>query len=191
MEKLGGRRRVSLSHEMLPSVTQVLKQNSPFRPEVQALGLTVLVDARICSPNSLLIWGLSQLQVSRGLWLLSVQLLYCQWGRAELWFLAGSSPRTCTRAANWKDARENAYRVSGTEPSWQDGGGDLCPHIPASCHLLLQVKHLPSHQSLLTHIPNVELPTSLGGCLSYCHRAWLDFRMVSAPGWVGRLWLSR
>lgn len=32
------------------------------RPEVQALGLTVLVDAQICSPSSLLIWGLNQLQ---------------------------------------------------------------------------------------------------------------------------------
>ncbi|KAK2497774.1 hypothetical protein MC885_015646 [Smutsia gigantea] len=32
------------------------------RPEVQALGLTVLVDARICSPSSFLFWGLSQLQ---------------------------------------------------------------------------------------------------------------------------------
>uniref|UniRef100_A0A8C3VVF9 Pleckstrin homology and RhoGEF domain containing G4 n=1 Tax=Catagonus wagneri TaxID=51154 RepID=A0A8C3VVF9_9CETA len=32
------------------------------RPEVQALGLTVVVDARICSPSSSLFWGLSQLQ---------------------------------------------------------------------------------------------------------------------------------
>ncbi|KAF5919600.1 hypothetical protein HPG69_000200, partial [Diceros bicornis minor] len=32
------------------------------RPEVQALGLTVLVDARICPPSSSLFWGLSQLQ---------------------------------------------------------------------------------------------------------------------------------
>ncbi|XP_012586040.1 PREDICTED: puratrophin-1 [Condylura cristata] len=32
------------------------------RPKVQALGLTVLVDARICSPSSSLFWGLSQLQ---------------------------------------------------------------------------------------------------------------------------------
>ncbi|XP_012597933.2 puratrophin-1 isoform X1 [Microcebus murinus] len=32
------------------------------RPEVQALGLTVLVDARICSPSSSLFLGLSQLQ---------------------------------------------------------------------------------------------------------------------------------
>lgn len=50
-------------------MNQALKGNSPFRSEVQALGLTVLVDARICSPSSSLIWGLSQLQVSRGLWL--------------------------------------------------------------------------------------------------------------------------
>ncbi|XP_064129990.1 puratrophin-1 [Loxodonta africana] len=34
------------------------------RPEVQALGLTVLVDARICPPSSSLFWGLSQLQVA-------------------------------------------------------------------------------------------------------------------------------
>lgn len=47
--------------------TQVLKQNSPHRSEVQALGLTILVDARICSPSPSLLWGLSQLQVSRGL----------------------------------------------------------------------------------------------------------------------------
>uniref|UniRef100_G1MG60 Pleckstrin homology and RhoGEF domain containing G4 n=1 Tax=Ailuropoda melanoleuca TaxID=9646 RepID=G1MG60_AILME len=32
------------------------------RPEVQAMGLTVLVDARVCSPSSSLFWGLSQLQ---------------------------------------------------------------------------------------------------------------------------------
>ncbi|XP_030892839.1 puratrophin-1 isoform X2 [Leptonychotes weddellii] len=32
------------------------------RPEVQAMGLTVLVDARVCSPRSSLFWGLSQLQ---------------------------------------------------------------------------------------------------------------------------------
>uniref|UniRef100_A0A2K5EVM4 Pleckstrin homology and RhoGEF domain containing G4 n=1 Tax=Aotus nancymaae TaxID=37293 RepID=A0A2K5EVM4_AOTNA len=32
------------------------------RPEVQALGLTVLIDARICSPSSSLFFGLSQLQ---------------------------------------------------------------------------------------------------------------------------------
>ncbi|XP_045746874.2 puratrophin-1 [Mirounga angustirostris] len=32
------------------------------RPEVQAMGLTVLVDARVCSPRSSLLWGLSQLQ---------------------------------------------------------------------------------------------------------------------------------
>ncbi|XP_025744844.1 puratrophin-1 [Callorhinus ursinus] len=32
------------------------------RPEVQAMGLTVLVDARVCSPCSSLFWGLSQLQ---------------------------------------------------------------------------------------------------------------------------------
>lgn len=40
----------------------------PFRPHVQALGLTVLIDARMCSPSSSLFWGLSQLQVSVGLW---------------------------------------------------------------------------------------------------------------------------
>lgn len=51
------------------SVNQVLKQTSPFRPEVQALGLTVLVDARVCSPSSSLTWGLSRLQVSRASWL--------------------------------------------------------------------------------------------------------------------------
>ncbi|XP_038168271.1 puratrophin-1 [Arvicola amphibius] len=32
------------------------------RSEVQALGLTILVDARICSPSPSLLWGLSQLQ---------------------------------------------------------------------------------------------------------------------------------
>lgn len=61
--------------------------------------------------------------------------------------------------------------------------GRSLSNIPASWRLLLQFKQLSSHQSLLTHIPNVELPTSLGGCLPYCHQAWLDFRMVSAPDW--------
>ncbi|XP_038954140.1 puratrophin-1 isoform X2 [Rattus norvegicus] len=96
------------------------------RPEVQALGLTVLVDARICPPSSALTWGLSQLQeASPG----SVQQL----------LLVGKMPED----------------------------------MPVG----LQAKQLASHQSLLTHIPNMELPTSLGGCLSYCHQAWLDFRM--------------
>lgn len=69
--------------------------------------------------------------------------------------------------------------------------GNLCPHSPASYLLLLQFNQLPSHQSLLAHIPDVGLPTSLGGCLPYSHPAWLDFRMVSAPVGFGRLWLSR
>lgn len=61
----GEGRVLRLDHEVLCSVDWVLRQSSPFRPEVQALGLTVLVDARICSPSSSLTWGLSQLQVSR------------------------------------------------------------------------------------------------------------------------------
>nr|XP_035137985.2 puratrophin-1 isoform X9 [Callithrix jacchus] len=35
------------------------------RPEVQALGLTVLIDAQICSPSSSLFFGLSQLQLEQ------------------------------------------------------------------------------------------------------------------------------
>lgn len=57
--------------------------------------------------------------------------------------------------------------------------------------LLLQFKQLSSHQSLLAHIPNMGLPASLGGCLPYSHQAWLNFRMVSVPGGIGRLWLYR
>ncbi|XP_064346047.1 puratrophin-1 isoform X2 [Camelus dromedarius] len=47
------------SHELIRLLLYL--QNIP-RPKVQALGLTVLVDARICSPSSSLFWGLSQLQ---------------------------------------------------------------------------------------------------------------------------------
>ncbi|XP_005664482.1 puratrophin-1 isoform X1 [Sus scrofa] len=49
----------STSHEL---IHLLLYLRSIPRPEVQALGLTVLVDARICSPSSSLFWGLSQLQ---------------------------------------------------------------------------------------------------------------------------------
>ncbi|KAF4010785.1 hypothetical protein G4228_002595 [Cervus hanglu yarkandensis] len=86
------------SHEL---VRLLLYLQSIPRPKVQTLGLTVLVDARICSPSSSIFWGLSQ----------------------------------------------------------------------------LQLEHLSSHQSLLTHISTSELLTSLGGGLPYCHQAWLDFRM--------------
>ncbi|KAF6288795.1 pleckstrin homology and RhoGEF domain containing G4 [Rhinolophus ferrumequinum] len=47
------------SHEL---TRLLLYLRSIPRPEVQALGLTVLVDARICPPNSSLFLGLSQLQ---------------------------------------------------------------------------------------------------------------------------------
>ncbi|XP_058135844.1 puratrophin-1 [Dasypus novemcinctus] len=47
------------SHELTRLLLYL--RNIP-RPEVQALGLTVLVDARICSPSSSLLWGLNQLQ---------------------------------------------------------------------------------------------------------------------------------
>ncbi|XP_049559731.1 puratrophin-1 [Orcinus orca] len=47
------------SHEL---IRLLLYLRSIPRPKVQALGLTVLVDARICSPISSLFWGLSQLQ---------------------------------------------------------------------------------------------------------------------------------
>ncbi|KAG8521795.1 Puratrophin-1 [Galemys pyrenaicus] len=86
------------SHEV---IRLLLYLRSIPRPKVQALGLTVLVDARICSPSSSLFWGLSQ----------------------------------------------------------------------------LQLEQLSSYQSLLTHISTSGLPASLGGGLSYCHQAWLDFRM--------------
>ncbi|XP_063103571.1 puratrophin-1 isoform X2 [Cavia porcellus] len=86
------------SHEL---ICLLLYLRGITRPEIQALGLTILVDARICSPKSSLLWGLSQ----------------------------------------------------------------------------LQLEHLPSHQSLVIHIPTAGLPTSLGGCLPYCHKAWLEFRM--------------
>ncbi|XP_023065924.1 puratrophin-1 [Piliocolobus tephrosceles] len=95
------------------------------RPEVQALGLTVLVDARICSPSSSLFSGLSQLQEA---------------------------------------APGAVYQVLLV-------GSMLLKEVPSG----LQLEQLPS-ESLLTHIPTVGLPTSLGGGLPYCHRAWLDFR---------------
>ncbi|XP_007647362.1 puratrophin-1 [Cricetulus griseus] len=96
------------------------------RSEVQALGLTILVDARICSPSSSLIWGLSQLQEAAP-------------GSVQQLLLVGKMPE----------------------------------EMPTG----LQFKQLSSHQSLLAHIPDVALPTSLGGCLPYSHQAWLDFRM--------------
>nr|XP_036881278.1 puratrophin-1 isoform X2 [Manis javanica] len=96
------------------------------RPEVQALGLTVLVDARICSPSSFLFWGLSQLQETAP-------------GSIHQVLLLGRMPE----------------------------------EVPPG----LQLEHLPSHQSLLTHISTSVLPTSMGGGLPYCHQAWLDFRM--------------
>ncbi|CAH7070246.1 Plekhg4 [Phodopus roborovskii] len=96
------------------------------RSEVQALGLTILVDARICSPSSSLIWGLSQLQEAAP-------------GSVQQVLLVGKMPE----------------------------------EMPTG----IQFKQLPSHQSLLAHIPNMGLPTSLGGCLPYSHQAWLDFRM--------------
>ncbi|XP_040592544.1 puratrophin-1 isoform X2 [Mesocricetus auratus] len=96
------------------------------RCEVQALGLTILVDAQTCSPRSSLIWGLSQLQEAAP-------------GSVQQVLLVGKMPE----------------------------------EMPPG----LQFKQLPSHQSLLAHIPNVGLPTSLGGCLPYSHQAWLDFRM--------------
>ncbi|XP_013359345.1 PREDICTED: puratrophin-1 isoform X1 [Chinchilla lanigera] len=96
------------------------------RPEIQALGLTILVDARICSPRSSLLWGLSQLQEA---------------------------------------APGSVHQVL------------LVGKIPDEVPLGLQLEHLPSHQSLVTHIPTAGLPTSLGGCLPYCHQAWLEFRM--------------
>nr|XP_042133501.1 puratrophin-1 isoform X2 [Peromyscus maniculatus bairdii] len=103
------------SHELLSLLFYL---RGILRSEVQALGLTVLVDARICSPNSSLIWGLSQLQQAS----------------------------------------------------------------PGSVHQVLLVGKMPEEmptglQSLLAHIPDVGLPTSLGGCLPYSHPAWLDFRM--------------
>ncbi|MBW02927.1 Puratrophin-1, partial [Eschrichtius robustus] len=50
------------SHEL---IRLLLYLRSIPRPKVQALGLTVLVDARICSPISSLFWGLSQLQLEQ------------------------------------------------------------------------------------------------------------------------------
>lgn len=111
-------------------MNRVLKQNSPFRPEVQALGLTVLVDARICPPSSALTWGLSQLQVSRGLWLPSRLFSIWSRGRAELDFLAGSIPRVCTAtAAGWEDARGHARGAPGTEPGWLGWKWDIFAYI--------------------------------------------------------------
>ncbi|XP_044932101.1 puratrophin-1 isoform X2 [Mustela putorius furo] len=47
------------NHEL---IRLLLYLRSIPRPEVQAMGLTVLVDAQVCSPSSSLFWGLSQLQ---------------------------------------------------------------------------------------------------------------------------------
>ncbi|KAM5262707.1 puratrophin-1 [Ctenodactylus gundi] len=111
------------SHEL---ICILLYLHSIPRPEVQALGLTVLVDACICSPSSSLLWGLSQ-------------LLEAAPGSVYQVLLVGKMPE----------------------------------EVPSG----LQLEHLPSPQSLVTHIPTEGLPTSLGGCLPYCHQAWLDFRM--------------
>ncbi|NP_001351335.1 puratrophin-1 isoform 2 [Mus musculus] len=113
----------SNSHELLSLLFYL--RGIP-RPEVQALGLTVLVDARVCSPSSSLTWGLSRLQEASP-------------GSVQQVLLIGKMPEDVPVGLQWKQLR--------------------------------------SHQSLLTHIPNVELPTSLGGSLSYCHQGWLDFRM--------------
>ncbi|XP_023565079.1 puratrophin-1 [Octodon degus] len=107
-------------------ISLLLYLRSITRPEIQALGLTILVDARICSPRSSLLWGLSQLQEAAP-------------GSVHQVLLVGKIP----------DA------------------------VPSG----LQLEHLPSHQSLVTHIPTAGLPTSLGGCLPYCHQDWLEFRM--------------
>ncbi|XP_076988809.1 puratrophin-1 [Tamandua tetradactyla] len=111
------------SHELLRLLLYL--RNIP-RPQVQALGLTVLVDARICSPSFSLFWGLSQLEEAAPGSVHQVLLL-----------------------------------------------GEMAEEVPCG----LQLELLPSHQSLLTHIPTAELPASLGGDLPYCHQAWLDFRM--------------
>ncbi|KAL6080281.1 hypothetical protein STEG23_010402 [Scotinomys teguina] len=111
------------SHELLSLLFYL---RGLLRSEVQALGLTILVDARICSPSSSLIWGLRQLQQAAP-------------GSMQQVLLVGKMPEK----------------------------------MPTG----LQFKQLPSHQSLLAHIPTVGLPTSLGGCLPYSHQAWLDFRM--------------
>nr|XP_035970945.1 puratrophin-1 [Halichoerus grypus] len=96
------------------------------RPEVQAMGLTVLVDARVCSPRSSLCWGLSQLQEA---------------------------------------APGSVYQVL------------LLGKMPEEVPSRLQLRQLPSHQSLLNHVSTSGLPASMGGGLPYCHQAWLDFRM--------------
>ncbi|XP_008585552.1 PREDICTED: puratrophin-1 [Galeopterus variegatus] len=111
------------SHEL---IHLLLYLRSIPRPEVQALGLTVLIDAGICSPSSSLFWGLSQLQEAAP-------------GSVHQVLLVGKMPE----------------------------------EVPSR----MQLVQLPSHQSLLTYIPTTVLPTSLGGCLPYCHQAWLDFRM--------------
>ncbi|XP_059120133.1 puratrophin-1 isoform X2 [Peromyscus eremicus] len=111
------------SHELLSLLFYL---RGILRSEVQALGLTILVDARICSPSSSLLWGLSQLQQAAP-------------GSVHQVLLVGKMPE----------------------------------EMPTG----LQFNQLPSHQSLLACIPDVGLPTSLGGCLPYSHQAWLDFRM--------------
>ncbi|EHB17017.1 Puratrophin-1 [Heterocephalus glaber] len=111
------------SHEL---ICLLLYLRGITRCEIQALGLTILVDARICSPTSSLLWGLSQLQEAAP-------------GSVHQVLLVGKIP----------------------------------DEVPSG----LQFEHLPTHQSLLTHIPTAGLPTSLGGCLPYCHQAWLQFRM--------------
>ncbi|XP_006863706.1 PREDICTED: puratrophin-1 [Chrysochloris asiatica] len=111
------------SHELIRFLLYL--RNIP-RPEVQALGLTVLVDARICSPSSSLFWGLSKLQEAAP-------------GAVHQVLLMGKMPEK----------------------------------VPST----LQLEHVPSHQSLLTRLPIMGLPDSLGGGLPYCHQAWLDFRM--------------
>ncbi|XP_036605951.1 puratrophin-1 [Trichosurus vulpecula] len=95
------------------------------RPEDQARGLTVLVDARHCLPSPNLFLGLSQMQK----------------------IVPGSVHQVLLLG-----------KISGAPPPG------------------LKLELLPSRQALLSFIPNSQLPLALGGCLSYNHNAWLDFR---------------
>lgn len=166
----------------------VLKEACSLSLEVQALGLTVLVDARICPPSSSLFWGLSQLQVSPGLWRPTPSCSIC------VGLGAGMSSAFLQEAV---PGSVHQVLLVGEMPEEVPSGLQVLSHVgqrsvevgcfptrPGSQHRFfpLQLEQLSSLQSLLTHISASWLPASLGGGLPYCHQAWLHFRMVSALG---------
>lgn len=94
---------------------------------MQALGLTVLVDARICSPSSSLTWGLSQLQVSReDCGSLPVCFLYSQGVGLNFDFLQEASPGSVRQVLLvGKMPEDKPVGLQVPTQAGEDGGGDI------------------------------------------------------------------